>query len=44
MKAKEPKDGASELPEDLDVKNLDADRLAVSFTLSFCNEIKSKQA
>ena len=33
MKAKEPKDGVSELPEGLDVRNLDADKLAVSFGL-----------
>ena len=30
MKAKEPKDGVSALPEDLDVKSLDVDKLAVS--------------
>jgi len=47
MKAKEPKDGASELPEDLDVKNLDADRLA-SLTIpqlkSVVEEVKRLEA
>jgi len=41
MKAKEPKDGVSALPEDLDVKSLDVDKLA-TFTIPQLKSVVEK--